>query len=491
MKTFPKAQLLICAIGLTGILFILVGTSKYGAAISADSSHYICTARNLIEGKGFQTFRQPFVRWPPLFPTLLGLSSLGRFDPFDTSRYVNAICFGLTLFVSGTWLLKNIKSFPLALLGLGLIFFSKPILRISMFVWTEPVFVFLTLLFIFEMSKFLEDGKNSSLALAGTCAALGCLTRYIGVTLILTGLAVILIKQKKPFKQTLFDAFLFALISAIPAGIWLIRNYFVSGTLVGERFPSKYSFLQNIYYTLLTINTWVFTNNMPTNIGIGMLLFLLIIIFVLYRKKVPDCRAHNLKIAPLKYFILIYTSFLITAASLTSFDIIYNRLLSPIYIPLILIIFIFFDNIAINSKRVLSVILSMGCIWLGGTVWEAAKNLKTQLADGAGGYTVRRWKNSALINHLKTNPLEGEIFSNHPPGLYNFANIPSRKYPHRHLSKELTHYLDKNYTNYYVWFKDQSFPEELIKSGLSFEAVITESDGTVFLINSSTGSSTG
>ncbi len=50
------------------------------------------------------------VLWPPLYPTLLAVAGGFTFDPRDVAGPLNALIFGLTLFVAGQWLRRRIKS---------------------------------------------------------------------------------------------------------------------------------------------------------------------------------------------------------------------------------------------------------------------------------------------------------------------------------------------------------------------------------------------
>src|SRR5690242_18826237 len=83
-----------------GILLILTATSRFGAGLTPDSAAYISTARNLCAGRGYVQYDgNPFVAWPPLFPTLLAFLELCRVDPLSGGRIVNALAFGLILLV--------------------------------------------------------------------------------------------------------------------------------------------------------------------------------------------------------------------------------------------------------------------------------------------------------------------------------------------------------------------------------------------------------
>ena len=81
-------------------------------ALDWDSVSYIAAARNLLDGNGFHTFNRgdPYVWWPPLYPLLLAVASLEVFDPLAVAGPVNAVLFGLTIFVVARYLRRRLAS---------------------------------------------------------------------------------------------------------------------------------------------------------------------------------------------------------------------------------------------------------------------------------------------------------------------------------------------------------------------------------------------
>ena len=312
MRIAAKFRLILIILSLSGVFLVLFSTAPYGIGTSPDSVAYISTARNLLCGEGYLKFDGSLYLFePPLLPTLLAIVGLGGIDPFDAVRYVNAIAFGLIIFISGLWFLKNLKHFSIALLGSIAILLSIKLIEISAFAWTEPLFIMFVLLFIFEIERFLRTDRPSAFFLSAIIAALACLTRNVGLTVVLTGLVLLLYKPNIPFTTRLNKATIFGFISVLPLSIWLIRNYIVSYTLTGTYGPSSYSFPQNLYFVVETISGWFLPSGImpavPRILSASFLLILAAFIFIrVIRNNQSRWRSIDLlPIAPIICFSLI------------------------------------------------------------------------------------------------------------------------------------------------------------------------------------------
>ena len=110
-----RFTLFLASLAVLGVVLVLLHEVTYGATLEWDSVTYIAVTRNLLAGNGFV---QPYdgnyyTHWPPLFPGLLALASLFVFDPYTVAGVVNAIAFGLTVFLAGRWLRNRIESWGL------------------------------------------------------------------------------------------------------------------------------------------------------------------------------------------------------------------------------------------------------------------------------------------------------------------------------------------------------------------------------------------
>jgi len=74
--------------------------------------------------------------------------------------------------------------------------------------------------------------------------------------LVLWGALIILVFSRDGLKKKIAHLSLFAIITLLPVGIWLIRNYVVAHVLLGPRTPPAFSFTQVLSLGFNNILDW-------------------------------------------------------------------------------------------------------------------------------------------------------------------------------------------------------------------------------------------
>ncbi len=228
--------LLLAALAVLGAAHILVRTSTYGAAIYPDSVGYLSIAANLIAGEGLQDFRGVgLLPWPPLFPFGLAALGLAGIEPADAGRLVNALAFGLAILSSGLYLRRTLRS-PLLVVGATVVVTtSVPLSHLFSFILSEPTFILFTLLALMQMESCLNRRAVwPSLVSAAGFSALAAVTRYPGVTVIFTGVLMLLLRRESPLAARLKHAAAYGAISSVPLAAVLAYNQAVFGAPVRE-----------------------------------------------------------------------------------------------------------------------------------------------------------------------------------------------------------------------------------------------------------------
>ena len=238
----PGMLFLVAVAVLGGGLVLARGISD-GVRLLPDSIDYIAAARNLVAGEGLGRLPdgQPYDLWPPLYPILLAAGGFFVADPHDVAAPLNAVVFGLTVFVAGRWLRQRIRSRFLFVWGCLALALALPLTHLASWAVSEPAFILFALLALFRAEAHLRDGGRSSLAWAALFTALACLTRYPGVTVIVAIVAALLLQRGRPAGERLRRAALYAVPAFIPLGLWLVRNGFVFGEVVVNRRSVDYS----------------------------------------------------------------------------------------------------------------------------------------------------------------------------------------------------------------------------------------------------------
>ena len=422
-----------------------------------DSVTYIAVARNLLAGNGFfQSYDGAYyVYWPPLFPGLLALASLFVFDPHEVAGLVNAIALGLTIFLAGWWLRRKIESRGLVLWGCLAITLSASLLQNAGWVISEPVFILWTLLALVEAEKFLDTDRHSFLVWSAIFTALACSTRYVGVTIVITVVLVLLFKSKRtrPVLGKVRYIAAYSVISLTPLGLWLLRNVLLSGTLTGygRSHPPFASFLEYGWQILDVLAGWTvpFLNPVPagaaTTAGIA-LLALAIGVGMTFVRREAQTRPDGNTFALFGAFALIYLAFLLVAASTTPVGV-GARHVCPVYIPLLFIVALTLDKllrserertlsktvadwprarILIRGQRRVSpltaVMASALALQLGGSIIATGRSIQTANGDGSvynpWNVSNARFMDSAVLRYLREHPVTGWVYSNEPFAVY-------------------------------------------------------------------------
>ena len=231
-----------------GYTLFLVGVSALGAALVLargvphgpvlhwDSLNYLAVARNLLAGEGFLNFDgSPYTHWPPLYPLLLAAAGFGVLDPLRVAGPLNAVLFGLTVFVAGRHLRRRLESGFLAVWAPAVLALSLPLGDLAWWALSGTLFVLLTTLALVHADDYLGNRRASSLLGAAAFTALAWQTRYLGIALAAAVGLLLLFFPGAPFRRRLRPAALFGLVAGAPTALWLLRNRLVAGSVVGDR----------------------------------------------------------------------------------------------------------------------------------------------------------------------------------------------------------------------------------------------------------------
>ena len=207
-------------LSLAAAFLVLITTAPNGIALSPDSVGYVSAARSLSAGQGATLYNSsPLTLQAPLYPVILSVIELTfGLDPARSARFLNAGLFGLIVYFSGLLFRRSLAGSFFVAVGLAAVSLSPALFSVSSYAWTEPLFILWTTLFLLLLDSYLKEGSLTLLILLAIVTALASLTRYIGISCVVTGVAGILFLQKIPFRSKLIRLILFGAISAAPWG---------------------------------------------------------------------------------------------------------------------------------------------------------------------------------------------------------------------------------------------------------------------------------
>ena len=499
-----------------GTMHVLIRTSTHGAALTSDGVTYVSAAANVIAGEGLQDFRgEGLLPIPPLFPLIVAAIGLFWVEPMEASRFVNAVAFGLTVLLSGLWLHRTLRS-PLLAAGASLmIMASYPLNHMASQSLTEPAFVVFTLLALLGMGSFQNRSLAwRSLALASVFASLASVTRYAGVSVILTGVTILLLRRGTPFPAKLKYVATYGAVSSFPLGVVLARNWVFFGTpyrdisLPAQPPSTTLSRLLRIFeegiipanvpdwsaYLLWAVAGLIILAGVPVCIHPrnreAAKAFLNLTVadtettgYSSRQVKPSGCGIQKLRpqlsmqifasapVLPFAAFILVYLVFMVTIAHQHVGKEINPRYVMPIYAPLLFTGAFLLDRFLclrtdgwLSAAKWFSSALMLICC-LANLGLSTKKNVALSIQAMESGYhgkayNTAYWDDSETIEYLKANPVATQIYANYYGLLH--ARL-AMKNGHHVIGKYLTlpgemsrliRKLDGTKEAYIVWFHD-------------------------------------
>lgn len=347
---------------------VLIRTAIYGIPIIGDTITYIHFAEILTDGDGFEG---RLVQWAPLLSILLAFFQWFGIEPSDAGRFLNIISVGLIVLIVGHWLHQYVRYRLIVIGAIVTIIVSYPLARVSSYVLTETLFILITLLALVQMESFLS-GRRARFTFISTVvlSALIPLLRWMGITVIFTGVFLILTCRRFPMHVRLKRAAIYGTVSSLPVGLWLTRNWIISGTLTGSRQDAAG---QTLWDSLSQIGElvylWTFAQREPGWLALclwaaGILIVLQAITFLITRRNLvtvfrekwgvrmtslEDSKARSA--LPFAAFAIVYCIALIMAMPYQLEHEIINRYLAPVYVPSAVAAAVWLDRFLFTTYR--------------------------------------------------------------------------------------------------------------------------------------------
>jgi 4-amino-4-deoxy-L-arabinose transferase-like glycosyltransferase len=180
-----------------GLVAALVAGAK-GLYVSPDAVFYVGTARNWLDGRGFTPppGAPPLEHFPPGFTLVLaGLGKLGV-HPLTGARVVNAVAFAGIVLLVAVVVRRATGSVPAGLVAGVLAAAASDLLALSTSALSEPLFILLGVAGLVALAAYLDEPRPALLAGASVLVGAAFLTRYVGIALVVAGLAGLLWRRR-------------------------------------------------------------------------------------------------------------------------------------------------------------------------------------------------------------------------------------------------------------------------------------------------------
>lgn len=432
-------SLALVSVAFLGATHVLIRSFNQGPDLDRelDSLFYISVADSLVTGDGITTFSgHSSALWPPFYSITIALIGLLGIDSLYAGLLVNAVAFGLVILWTGIWLRQHTGSQWLALGGSVTVVTSYTLTWLSSNALSESLFICLTLLALMQLERFLgsEDNRQSALVWSAVFAALAAVTRYMGITVILTAVILILLSARLSLSRRLKCTTVYCAISIAPLTLWMIRNWIIIGYPIGNRSASssRTLTLADILRQIGEVfDLWLFSRESPGWLGLLLVAVGGFMAIGIIRIGVTRVLKSFESVPPFALFIVVYLLVFATIFPFTSWNSVHDRYISPIYIPIIWVLAILFYRVCkgitwdgrVAAKWIFGLIIGIG--WFEGVTRTARLSLNEtgdkieQQILSVDGYT----RNSEMIDYLIRNPIDGEVYSNEAMALFGMAVI--------------------------------------------------------------------
>ena len=239
------ALLLVVCVG--GYVVALAAT-RQGTGLTPDSLMYLNGARQLAAGHGYswperrvdgQLVYNAISWWPPMVSAVLAVAARVGVNPVNAARHLNGLLLGVNAALVGLIVAHATRDvrqiapgettarfspWP-AVLAAALAATLYNLVVVHTYLWSEPLFIFFTLLSLWAAAADAERPRTWTLAGAAAAAGGAYLTRYAGLSVILAGgLALLLLGRQPRLWQRLSRACFFGGGAAVAVAGWMLRN---------------------------------------------------------------------------------------------------------------------------------------------------------------------------------------------------------------------------------------------------------------------------
>jgi hypothetical protein len=482
-------------LAILGALMILMGTSRYGIGLSADSVSYIHCARTLAAGHGFQSLDEstPFTLFPPLYPLVLSLPGLFGVNPLAGARWINALLYALLILASHRLFQIHLKEAGMVVLATISALFCMHLVSVGLMAWSETLFALIVVLLCIQLERLVLAPSRGALGWAILWAALAALCRYAGLALIGSGTLVILMLQQSPARQRLKQALIFSAAAGMPVLIWMLRNFWIGGGFTGRRTAACVSLAETLAAELLVFSRWAAPAFVPYRwrliilaVAAGGLTWATVRLWL--NRRSAACEVCRMAVLPT--VLGFYIVFITFAAITTKLDPELDRFFSVVFIPAVCYAFSLCaqwkqSNPGAKPGRW---IVSGACLlWSACSLSTAFAYMHFALWEGAGGFSTYRWHSSPMLTYLKEKPLEGVIYTNGNDVLYILNNQKAKRSPkHQATASHWEPPMESAPPIHLVWFNQILRPYLATPDELGAHCALIPdrrfADGTIYTV---------
>ena len=414
-------------------MILVVVSTRSGMGISWDSTDYMAVGRNMASGIGtLDVVGLPMTVRPPGISSLICVGDWLGLMPSASFVLMNTVSAGVSTFFAMLILKKaNIRT-PIAISTLAIIAFSPSLLNMYSMAWSEPVFIALVMVALWIA---LSPRSLSVHLILGVLFAFMFFVRYVGpfYSFPIAVVAIFFQSRKSGLVKSTFLIGAIYFVSLLPQYLWLQRNETIDGTLTGARQGAGGSYFEPIKTMLGTFGSWIVGHDpLDGNGGIylnsndyssimkvaGYLFGSLLVLIVLFLAKSDKRNQTAAHVCFGLFFVsLFYMIFSVVRFVHLEIGPLDNRMMSGIFIPLMLVLGIGLDSILRNNFLKQISVLAFAAVFI--TI--SSQSVLSAFKYGSNG---RYWGSAIhqaqpLHQFVKNLDIKSQFMSNEPQMLFS------------------------------------------------------------------------
>jgi hypothetical protein len=449
-----------------GFFIIFLFTRHSGIGVCPDGVVYTTAAENLrATGKYIDFTHGAVIDFPAFYSIFLsGMMWITGLKPLAFAPFLNAFLFAGIIYLAGVIMEQfeyRSKWYKAAILSC--IVLSPGLLEDYSMMWSETLFILFLLLFMMAIYRYLRSGSRKALIAAAVITSVACITRYAGITIIMTGGLIILLNNKLSVRKRFIDGIIFGVISPLLLIINFWRNYMVSGTLTGHREQSTTPLIANMHDAGVVFSNWLpFVHENYTAAIVVVMLIIIGLVTLCTWQYMRDHRIFHYESIATAYALL-YILFMIITATISRFEGLNSRFMTPAFIPLLWSGSYWLVSLSKQSKTFVKKLslAALGVFILSSfqynqlaadaETWDGVKDA------GIPGYTEDEWTKSETVQFIEKDALPFKknytIYSDAYDAIYWFTGRPGKFLPPREYKPAVKEFLNDPHC-YMVWFND-------------------------------------
>lgn len=411
----PKQELYIFLLVILAAVGMFTVIEPHNLGFTPDSMAYLEMAENFSAGRGITNDNGEVIdHWPPAFPIAISLTAgISEFEIMEAGKILQPFLFFFFVLLF-FMILKQLQLGSTTILFSVLLLITSQLVKTFLAFLSEGLFLTLLLLSFHWFLKWLHEKKGRFLIFTGITCGFLFLTRYAAVAFIGTYILFLLITNKSKFKQCCREVLYLVvpiLLIVIPWFLYLIG---FDENPEGRKMAVHFISLSKLGDLFVTIAFWFLGSTMAR---IALFSLVLLYGYYLFKRKFPliimswkSFMNYRKTFLVLFLMISVYPLFLIISISFyDSWTPLDNRILSPIFPFVLLLIAFFLDSLYKQRRKILY--FSTVYVLLFSFTSSVVPSYISFYQNG-GGYNKVQWSESELISFLKNHPSNLPVYSN-------------------------------------------------------------------------------